>query len=79
MTSTALLSIQVLEEQKQLVVETIDPRTGTSTKRQITPLDASGSLVFWDALWGDGMAWLDIGRFIYALDLTTGATAYRLD
>jgi outer membrane protein assembly factor BamB len=79
MTAKGLLSIQVLEEQKQLVVEMIDPQTGTSAKQQITPLDESGSLVFWDALWGDGMAWLDIGRFVYALDLTTGTTAYRLD
>ncbi len=78
-TAKGLLSIQVLEEQKQMVVEMIDPKTGTSTGRQITPLDDSGSLVFWDALWGDGMAWLDIGRFVYALDLATGATAYRLD
>ncbi len=79
MTKQGLLSIQVLEEQQQLVTEIIDPQTGTSAKKQITPLDLSGSLVFWDALWGDELAWLDIGRFVYVIDLATGQTAYRLD
>jgi hypothetical protein len=78
-TPKGLMSIQVLEDQKQLIVETIDPRTGTSTGRQVTPLDESGSLVFWDVLWGDDTAWLDIGRFTYVLDLATGRTMYRLD
>ena len=79
MTAKGLLSIQVLEGQKQLVVEVIDPRTGTSNGRQITPLDESGSLVFWDVLWGDDTAWLDIGRFTYVLDLASGTTTYRLE
>jgi outer membrane protein assembly factor BamB len=79
MTPKGLLSIQVLEDQKQLVVETIDLRTGASTGQQITPLDDSGSQVFWDVLWGDDTAWLDIGRFVYVLDLATGTTMYRLD
>jgi outer membrane protein assembly factor BamB len=79
MTKQGLLSIQVLEEQQQLVTEILDPQTGTSAKQQVTPLDASGSLVFWNALWGDEMAWLDIGRFVYVIDLETGTTAYRMD
>jgi hypothetical protein len=77
-TPKGLLSVQVLEDQKQLVVETLDPRTGASSGRQITPLDDSGSLVFWDVLWGDDTAWLDIGRFVYVLDLASGTTTYRL-
>jgi outer membrane protein assembly factor BamB len=79
LTRQGLLLIQVLEDQAQLIVETLDPRTGASTNRQITPLDGLGSHVFWQALWSNDMAWLDIGSLVYAVDLTTGTTVYRLD
>jgi hypothetical protein len=79
LTRTGLLVVQVLEEQQQLLVGTLDPKTGTSADKQVTTLEGSGSHVFWDALWSTDMAWLDIGSWVYAIDLGTGATRYRLD
>jgi outer membrane protein assembly factor BamB len=79
LTRKGLLVVQVLEEQQQLLVETLDPKTGTSADKQVTTLEGSGSHVFWDALWSTDMAWLDIGSQVYAIDLGTGATRYRLD
>jgi hypothetical protein len=79
LTTKGLLLIQVLEDQQQLIVETLDPHTGASANKQTTALDGAGSHVFWSALWSSDMAWLDIGSSVYALDLATGATAYRLD
>jgi outer membrane protein assembly factor BamB len=79
LTRKGLLVVQVLENEKQLLVETLDPRTGTSSDKQITTLEGSGSHVFWDALWSTDVAWLDIGSWVYAIDLGTGATRYRLD
>jgi outer membrane protein assembly factor BamB len=79
LTRKGLLVVQVLEDEKQLLVETLDPRTGASAGKQTTVLEGSGSHVFWDALWSTDVAWLDIGSWIYAIDLQTGATRYRLD
>jgi outer membrane protein assembly factor BamB len=79
LTRKGLLVVQVLEEEKQLLVETLDPRTGASAEKQTTTLEGSGSHVFWDALWSADMAWLDIGSWVYAIDLRSGATMYRLD
>jgi outer membrane protein assembly factor BamB len=79
LTRKGLLVVQVLEDQKQLLVETLDPRTGTSAEKRTTTLEGSGSHVFWDALWSTDIAWLDIGSWIYGIDLRTGATMYRLD
>jgi outer membrane protein assembly factor BamB len=74
-----LLVVQVLEDQQQLLVEMLDPRTGASSDKQTAALEGSGSHVFWDALWSADMAWLDIGSWVYAVDLGTGAIRYRLD
>ena len=79
LTRKGLLVVQVLEDQRQLLIETLDLRTGASADKQITTLEGSGSHVFWDALWSTDMAWLDIGSEVYAIDLATGATRYRLD
>ncbi len=79
LTRKGLLVVQVLEDQKQLLVETLDPRTGASAEKRTTALEGSGSHVFWDALWSTDIAWLDIGSWIYGIDLSTGATMYRLD
>ena len=79
MTKQGLLVVQVLEDERQLIVEMLDPRTGASAGKQVTALKDSGSHVFWDALWSNDMAWLDIGSRVYALDLTTGAAVYQLD
>jgi outer membrane protein assembly factor BamB len=79
LTRNGLLVVQVLEDQKQLLVETLDPRTGASAEKRTTTLDGSGSHVFWDALWSTDIAWLDIGSWVYGIDLRTGATMYRLD
>jgi outer membrane protein assembly factor BamB len=79
LTRQGLLLVQVLEDERQMIVETLDLRTGASAGRRTTQLDGSGSHVFWQALWSNDMAWLDIGSSVYALDLATGATAYRLD
>jgi outer membrane protein assembly factor BamB len=79
LTRKGLLVMQVLEDEKQLLAETLDPQTGASADKQLTALEGSGSHVFWGALWSTDMAWLDIGSQIYAIDLGTGATRYRLD
>ncbi|HEX5688752.1 MAG TPA: PQQ-binding-like beta-propeller repeat protein [Roseiflexaceae bacterium] len=79
MTKQGLLLVQVLEDEAQLVTETLDPKTGTSSNRQVTSLEGMGSHVFWQALWSNDMAWLDIGSSVYAVDLNKGATVYRLD
>jgi outer membrane protein assembly factor BamB len=79
LTAKGLLLVQVLEDQRQMIVETLDLKTGASAGKQTTPLDGSGSHVFWSALWSNDMAWLDIGSSVYALDLASGTTAYRLN
>jgi hypothetical protein len=79
LTRKGLLVVQVLEEQQQLLIETLEPKTGASVEKHITALEGSGSHVFWDALWSTDMAWLDIGSWVYAIDLSAGTTRYRLD
>jgi hypothetical protein len=78
LTQKGLLMVQVLDDQQQLLVETLDPKTGAIAGQQTTPLGDSGSHVFWRAMWADDYAWLSIGSLIYAIDLTTGQTAYTL-
>jgi outer membrane protein assembly factor BamB len=74
-----LTVIQVLDDQKQLISEILDLKTGVSSARQVTALKGPGSQTWWRVTWADDMAWLDIGSSIYAVDLTTGATAYQLN
>jgi outer membrane protein assembly factor BamB len=79
LTKQGLLLVQVLEDQAQLAIETLDPKTGTSSNRQTTRLTGPGSNVFWQALWSTDMAWLHIGSDVYAVDVASGKTVYRLD
>ena len=78
LTPKGLVVVQVLKDQRQLIVDLVDPRTGVSAARQTTALGSSGSPTFWHVIWADDMAWLKIDFSLYAVDLTTGATAYRL-
>lgn len=78
LTPKGLVVVQVLKDQRQLIVDLVDPHTGVSTARQTTALGSSGSPTFWHAIWTDDMAWLKIDFSLYAVDLATGATAYRL-
>jgi outer membrane protein assembly factor BamB len=78
LTQNGLLMVQVLDDQQQLLVETLDPKTGTVAGQQTTSLGDSGSHVFWRAMWADDYAWFNIGSLIYAIDMKTGQTVYTL-
>lgn len=78
LTPKGLVVAQVLRDQAQLIVETINPSTGVIANRQATDLAGAHLPSLQNALWTDDMAWLKVDNTIYAVDLATSKPAYHL-
>jgi outer membrane protein assembly factor BamB len=78
LTPKGLVVVQILRDDAQLIVETLNPRTGISSSRQQTALTGLHIPSLQGALWSDDTAWLKIDSNVYAIDLATGKPAYQL-
>jgi outer membrane protein assembly factor BamB len=78
LTPKGLVLVQVLRDDAHLIVETLDPRTGVSSAKQDTQLTGLHLPSLYQPTWADTMVYLKLDSQIYAVDLTTGKTAYQL-
>jgi outer membrane protein assembly factor BamB len=68
LTREGLTVLHLLDEPPRLIVETIDPQTGTSKGKATNDLDDD----YWDAaIWANDTVWL-VTRKLHAVDLSTG-------
>ena len=79
LTPKGLVVLQVLRDEARLVVETLDPRTGTSAGRQESELTDMHMPGLRRSLWGEDTAWLEIDSDIFAVDLASGKIMYHLE
>ncbi|HEU5101973.1 MAG TPA: PQQ-binding-like beta-propeller repeat protein [Roseiflexaceae bacterium] len=78
LTSKGLVVVQVLRDEAQLIVETLDPRSGASSAKQETKLDDLTMPSLYQPMWTDDMVYLKLDSHIYAVDLATGKPAFQL-
>lgn len=78
MTPQGLVSLEVLEDKKQIEMKWIDAETGRTTRSVAQVIDERGSYTFWSALWADKMAFFNIGGYVYVFDLEAGKLVYRM-
>jgi PQQ-like domain len=78
LTSKGLVLVQVLRDEAHLIVETLNPRNGTSSARQETELTDLHMPSLYQPMWTEDMVYLKLDSHIYAVDLATGKTAYQL-
>jgi outer membrane protein assembly factor BamB len=78
LTPKGLVVLQVLRDEAQLILETLNPRTGASLSRQENVLTDMHMPSLRRGFWADDMVLLEIDSDILAVDLATGQTAYRL-
>jgi outer membrane protein assembly factor BamB len=78
LTPKGLVLVQVLRDDARLIVETLDPQSGTSSARQETQLSDLHMPSLYQPMWTDDTAYLKLDSQIYAIDLATGKLAYQL-
>ena len=78
LTPKGLVVVQVLRDDARLIVETLDPQTGTSSARQETQLADLHMPSLYQPMWTDDTVYLKLDSEIYAIDLATGKPAYQL-
>lgn len=78
LTPQGLLVAQVLRDESQLIVATLDVSTGESISRQQHDLTDLHMPSLRASLWADDIGWLMLDNQVVAIDLKTGAISYRL-
>jgi outer membrane protein assembly factor BamB len=78
LTPKGLVVVQVLRDDARLIVETLDPRNGTSSARQETQLTDLHMPSLYQPMWTDDTVYLKLDSHIYAIDLATGKQLYQL-
>jgi outer membrane protein assembly factor BamB len=78
LTPKGLVVVQVLRDEAQLIVETLDPRSGASSVRQETQLTGLTMPSLYQPMWTEDTVYLKLDSHIYAVDLATGKTEFQL-
>ena len=78
LTSKGFVLVQVLRDEARLIVETLDPRTGTSSAKQETELADLHMPSMYQPMWTEDTVYLKLDSHIYAVDLATGKTVFEI-
>jgi outer membrane protein assembly factor BamB len=78
LTSKGLVVVQVLRDEARLIVETLDPRSGASSAKQVTELADLHMPSLYQPMWTEDTVYLKLDSQIYAVDLATGKMEFQL-
>ncbi|MBK9944529.1 MAG: PQQ-binding-like beta-propeller repeat protein [Kouleothrix sp.] len=78
LTPRGLMVVQVLRDEAQLLIDTIDPHTGASLIHTQHALQGAHMPGLRASQWADDTGWLMIDGDVFAIDLANGQIEYRL-